>query len=619
MQAMILAAGLGRRLGQLTAHNTKAMVAVNGVMLIKRMLEQLDAWGFSRIVIVVGYERDKLISYIADLNIATPVEYVINPVADKTNNIYSLFLARHYLEMDDTLLLESDLIFDSHILNCIIDNPYPNLALVDKFENWMDGTVVVLDDDDNIKKFVPKNDFEFQEMDTYYKTVNIYKFSKEFSHTHYVPFLEAYCKAMGNNEYYEQVLKIIANLDTPAIKAIRLDRGLWYEIDDIQDLDIAESIFAPNDEILERMKRRYGGYWRYPHILDFCHLVNPYFPPSKLIAELKANFEKLINAYPSGMGVNSLLAAKYFGLSSDYVCVGNGATELINALLLVSSKMRMMEGKFGIALPSFEEYPNRLGQDRIVAFYSSSVSFSYSTADIKTFYEKREKENAEKIHTLILVNPDNPSGNFIDARGLADLIEWTKNKAIKLIVDESFVDFSYPAGGKSDSLLDEEILRSNKHLTVVRSLSQSFGVPGLRLGIAASGDSEVIERLRRDVSIWNINSFAEFFLQIFEKYRVEYKASTERLIYTRDIFVKKLKSISGIHVYPSHANYITVELQGPINARNFASRLLRDHGILVKDLSKKNGIEGLGFLRLSVRNVEDNDRLISAMRKVLGQ
>ncbi|MBR2613830.1 MAG: NTP transferase domain-containing protein, partial [Clostridia bacterium] len=107
MQAIILAAGMGRRLKELTQNNTKCMVKVNGVTLIERLLSQLEKYALSRIVIVVGYEGQKLVDYIATLGIKTPIQYVENPIYNKTNNIYSLALAKDYLCEQDTLLFES--------------------------------------------------------------------------------------------------------------------------------------------------------------------------------------------------------------------------------------------------------------------------------------------------------------------------------------------------------------------------------------------------------------------------------------------------------------------------------------------------------------------------------
>jgi len=295
MQAIILAAGMGKRLGELTKNNTKCLIKVNGVTLIDRMLKQLDNLGLNKIIIVIGYEGSSLKEYIKELNIQTSIQYVFNPIYEKTNNIYSLFLARDFLLEDDTILLESDLIFDDEVLTRIIHSHEKSLALVAKYENWMDGTVVTLDDENNIKRFIPSNQFSYLECSSYFKTVNIYKFSKEFSNTHYVPFLEAYSKALGTNEYYEQVLRVITLLDKPEIKALRLENEKWYEIDDIQDLDIAESVFANNSENLTKIQNRFGGYWRYSRLIDFCYLVNPYFTNQRLKDGIKSNFTILIS------------------------------------------------------------------------------------------------------------------------------------------------------------------------------------------------------------------------------------------------------------------------------------------------------------------------------------
>ena len=199
---------MGKRLGELTKFNTKCMIEVNGLTLIDRMLSNLSGLGLSRVVIVVGYERERLVNYIGHrYDDRLKIEYVVNPIYDRTNNIYSLALAKSQLQEDDTLLLESDLIFEQRMLHLLLDNSYPNLALVAKYETWMDGTMVRIDNDNRIVSFVPKNTFKYSDVPYYYKTCNIYKFSREYCADQYVPFLEAYCKAMGNNEYYEQVLE----------------------------------------------------------------------------------------------------------------------------------------------------------------------------------------------------------------------------------------------------------------------------------------------------------------------------------------------------------------------------------------------------------------------------
>ena len=126
MQAIILAAGMGKRLKDLTNDNTKCMIKVNGVTLIERMLKQLDELNLNQIVIVVGYQAQKLIEYISNLSIKTNIVYVTNDIYNRTNNIYSLYLAKEYLTKDDTLLLESDLIFEDKALERLVNDPYPS-------------------------------------------------------------------------------------------------------------------------------------------------------------------------------------------------------------------------------------------------------------------------------------------------------------------------------------------------------------------------------------------------------------------------------------------------------------------------------------------------------------
>lgn len=599
MQAMILAAGMGKRLKELTRNNTKCMVKVNGVSLIDRMLHQIQKRNVDRIVIVVGYEREKLKDYIATLGITIPIIYIDNPIYDKTNNIYSLSLASDYLCEDDTLLFESDLIFEDSVLDSLVRDPRSTLALVDKYEPWMDGTCVRLDEDDNIEAFIPGKKFKFDEIKDYYKTVNIYKFSRDFSRTHYVPFLDAYQKALGENEYYEQVLRVITMLDVPVIKAKRLNGQKWYEIDDIQDLDIATSIFTPDeDEKVALLQGRYGGYWRYPKLLDFCYLVNPYFPPQKMVDEIKANFDTLLRDYPSGMRVNSLLAAKNFSVHQENILVGNGAAELIKSL------MERISGKTGFIRPTFDEYPHRYDRAESVDFTPDNRDYSYTVDDLTDYFGDKGIQN------LVVVNPDNPSGNYIKKKDVLRLIDWCVEKKIRLILDESFADFS---DEENNTFIDQEILDKYPNLYVMKSISKSYGVPGLRLGVLASSDIDTIAFMKKDVAIWNINSFAEFYMQIEEKYKKDYAAALVKFRAERARFQNELAKIPGLRVIPSQANFVMVELEKKISPKELLKKLLTKHSLLIKELTTK--MNGRNYLRLAVRDKEDDDRLVAAMKE----
>lgn len=602
MQAIILAAGMGRRLGELTNNNTKCMLEVNGVRLIDRYLRQLSKYSLDRIVIVVGYEGQKLIDYIhanySDINI----EFVNNPIYDKTNNIYSLALAKDYLCADDTILMESDLIVEDGIIDKLLNHTDKDLALVAKYEQWMDGTMVRIDDNRRILQFIPKAGFRYEEADDYYKTVNIYKFSREFSSKQYIPFLEAYCKVMGNNEYYEQVLSVLTLLQNTTLRALPIGNEKWYEIDDVQDLDIASTLFSEDKNRFQLYHKRYGGFWRFPKLLDFCYLVNPFFPTKRMRDEIRNNFDTLLESYPSGMGVNSLLAGKYFGIKQDYVVVGNGAAELIKVVMEEHTN-----GRVGVIFPTFDEYPNRLKQEQIVQFIPTDSNFGYTADELMEYY------NDKQLSLLMLVNPDNPSGHFMPKADVLRLAAWCDKKDIKLLVDESFVDFTEEY--EKNSLLHNDILASNRNLMVMKSISKSYGVPGIRLGVFASSDTELIQRIKKEVSIWNINSFGEFYMQIYGKYENDYRKACRKFCEVREKFYEDLKQIDFLRVIPSQANYFLCEVTRKYTSAELCE-LLIEKDIIISNCGKKKHMDGRNLVRLAVRDEADNARLVEVLKSL---
>ena len=604
MQALMLAAGMGKRLGNYTKNATKCMVPVNGKTLIEYAIESLIYAGIKKFTMVVGYKKDVLKNFLKGKYPQIQIDFIDNDVYDSTNNIYSLYLARDVLSSDDTILLESDLIFDKEIIREIVSSPEKNLAVVSHFENWMDGTVTVLNEEKAIKRIVSKSDFDWNKIDSYYKTVNIYKFSKEFSKNIYMPFLGAYQTAYSKNEYYETVLKVISYLDGDILKAHLVDGSRWYEIDDPADLKIASTRFSSGKEHLESMYKTFGGYWRYPAMLDFCYLVNPYFPPKALVNEMKQMSDILLESYPSGDKQQSLLAGKIFGVLPEHIAVGNGAAELIASISELSS------GKVVVPFPTFNEYPNRFGNENTV-WLPANEDFSYSVEDIV----RSAEENSASY--VLLINPDNPSGHFFTKQEVIILAEQLSSKNVKLILDESFVDFAEPE--IRFTFIDEELISKHKNVIVIKSISKSYGVPGIRLGVLVSGDESLIEKIQKNTSIWNINSFAEFFLQIFDKYKKFYGSACDKIAEERGRFSSELSKIPGVKVYESQANYLLCKLSGEaekIGSLGLAEKLLDGYKILIKELSSKKGFEKGQFIRLAVRNCQDNDRLIFALKEI---
>lgn len=599
MKAIILAAGMGSRLKELTSNIPKCMIEVNGESLIKRLLKILIKYKVNDVVLVVGYKSEVLIDYISKLELDIKVTYIYNKEYNTTNNIYSLFLAKPEILKEDILLLESDLIFDEQVIEKLVSSPENNLAVVSPYEHWMDGTCVEIDEKKNITNFIFSNDFNFNFTDKLYKTVNIYKFSLDFMKS-YIILLETYLKIKDKKDYYETIFRYLIQIRPKELKALVLENEKWYEIDNKEDLEIAEGLFSFDEKKLKSFQKRYGGYWRYPEVIDFCYLVNPYFPTPKLIDEMKKVFHILLSEYPSGSAVNNLLAAKYFHLQENKVIVGNGAAELIK------ETMKMFKGNIGFISPTFEEYPNRYFLDKSVFFEPCNQGFSYTAQDIIDFFEK------ENIEILVLINPDNPSGNYLSGLEIHELLKWTKKKKINILIDESFLDFSEEEGV---SLLNDNLLDEYENLIVVKSISKSYGVPGLRLGILATSKKEFLESIKKNLPIWNINSFAEYYMQIFNKYEKEYKVSLKRIKDERKIFMKELSEIEYLKVFESQANYILIEILGNLEPNKLAEILLNDYNILIKSLSNKKGIKG-NFIRVAIRNREENNYCTRALKEI---
>lgn len=602
MQSIILAAGLGSRLGELTKECTKCMVKINGITLIERMLRQLDRYGMDRIIIVTGYKGDILKDYVQNLRINTPVVFVDNSDYRHTNNIYSLWLTREFLEEMDSLVLESDMIFEDRVIKKMLAVDNGCGTFVARPRPWMDGSIVKLDKDNNIVYFVDDEEVKRIDPSYYHKIVSIYKFKKRYVSEKYMTYLNEYVKKNKDNNLYESLLKVI-DLDVEKkIPAEILDEEQWYEINDIQDMDIAESMFADGNEKVRKYLQRYGGYWRYPAMRDFCYLVNPYFPNERFMNEMKSNFDVLVREYPSGMAVNSLLAGHFFGVRTENICVGNGTAELIKSL------MENISGNIGMVYPTFEEYPHRKKDVEVIPYYVVDKDFDYSVDDIMSYYEGKD------ISAIVLVNPDNPSGHFISKKDILRLEDWCRSKGRKLIVDESFIDFV--EDDEWHTLLDMEVLLNHPSLIVLKSISKSFGVAGLRLGVIATADTDLIAFMKKDVAIWNINSFAEYYLQIIEKYRDDYYEAMEKFKEVRRRYLDKLSKIKGFKVYPSQANYVMCHIENSVTSTELADILLNRYNVLIKNLASKEGLNKGNYVRLSVKSDEENDYIVNALMEI---
>jgi histidinol-phosphate/aromatic aminotransferase/cobyric acid decarboxylase-like protein len=457
----------------------------------------------------------------------------------------------------------------------------------------------VLDENGRIARLVGKTEFSPADRAHYFKTVNIYRFSRRFSREHLVPHLGRYIIEHGSAAFYEEVLQALIGTGEAPLTALDVGHRRWYEIDDAQDLDIAETLFAPDDERPGRLARRFGGYWRFSQVIDFAYLVSPFFPPPRLLDEMAADLHQLASGYPSGQDVQRFLISRLFGCQPRLVLVGNGASELIRALLAECS------GPLVVVRPTFEEYPRLVGPQQLIELPARGPNLDYGAADLLALCR------TARPAALVLVNPDNPSGHLLPPSELTSLVAELDQLGVRLVLDESFVDFI--DGSMDHTLLRDDVLARHRNLVVIRSLGKSYGVPGLRLGVLASADAELLRQVEARLPIWNVNSVAEAFLQRVAAYRAEYESACQQVVAERACLLAQLDGIPWLRPMPSAANFILCELAAGLSAQGLARYLLKEASILVKDCSGKPGLDAGQFVRLAVRDASDNARLIHAL------
>jgi histidinol-phosphate/aromatic aminotransferase/cobyric acid decarboxylase-like protein/choline kinase len=576
------------------------MLPVNGRPLGAYTLDSLAAAGVSRIVLVVGHGADEVREYVGTRFRGIPVEYVHNDVYARTNNIYSLLLAGDELKTDDSIVLESDVLVDPSIIADCVAARADNLAVVARYESWMDGTVALLGPSGAVSRLVPKEAFNLADRPHYYKTVNIYRFASGFSRNRLVPHLSRYVVEHGAGAFYEQVLEALIAMPDVRLAALHVGDRRWYEIDDTQDLEIAETLFASDDERPNLLTERFGGYWRFGQLVDFAYLSNPFFPPARLLEEIGADVAHLARAYPSGQLVQRKLMGRLFDCDPDLLLVGNGASELIRALIA-----ELDDARIGVVRPTFEEYPRWIAESQLAEFQSSGAVFRYAVDELLAFARE------QRLATLVLVNPDNPSGHFLPRNDVLTLLRRLEGLGTTLVLDESFVDFV--DGTLDHSLLCDDVLRQHQNLVIVRSLGKSHGIPGLRLGVLASADPSLRRRLEDRLPIWNVNSVAEAFLQRAPRYRAEYLAACAHVVTERAQLLAALARLEWLRPIPSAANFVLCELASGLSAQSVVRHLLSSASILVKDCSAKRGLGRGQFVRMAVHPAEDNARLLSAL------
>ncbi|MFO7888806.1 MAG: phosphocholine cytidylyltransferase family protein [bacterium] len=238
--AILLLAGRGSRLEELTENKPKCLVEVNNIPILHRMLDELAHLNIKKIILVVGYLHKQISDYVGNRWNDMKVEYVINKDWDKTNNVVSLYMGLENIETN-FLLLEGDIVVSEKALKNFND---VNLLALDKFRNYMDGTVVKLDDETRVEKFYLKSTpGRPDDLTGFYKTVNIYSFDKNEFFEYIKPRLNNIIDSNQVNAYYELAFAQAVDCGEILLKAVDFHHLKWAEIDDQKDLQYAEKLF----------------------------------------------------------------------------------------------------------------------------------------------------------------------------------------------------------------------------------------------------------------------------------------------------------------------------------------------------------------------------------------
>lgn len=582
MKAIILAAGYGRRMRPLSDHTHKALLKIGKDTILDRIVASLLHHELTDIVVVTGYRDESIREHLHAEFPDVDFTFIHNEDYASTNNIYSLALAFENTTIDsDVLLIECDLILDPSVIQKIIDTDRPNVALVDHYRHGMDGTVVTVDDEvitSVIPPHLQSKDFDFSDK---FKTLNIYRFSQEFAEKTFRRLLVHYARAIDNNCYYELILGILIYMQREVIHALVIDQeDCWAEVDDPNDLRTAAFVFE-KDRQLESLQESFGGFWNYD-VVDFAFIRNMHFPTGAILSEIKNNLPNLLHNYGSCQKILNEKMGYFLCCSHDYVQALNGASQIFPLLRYYFHRRAALT-----PAPSFGEY------DRVfpsAKHYSDEIGIDLDQV----------REQATAADVVVLVNPNNPTGTTISTNWIYEFAKQRPEKSV--VVDESFIEFS---GERSIVSCLEENPAPN--IIVVKSLSKSLGVPGIRLGYVYCQDPNFMTRVRDETPVWNLNSVAEYFLEMLLKHRPELDQSYARTIEDRESFSRLLRGTTTVgQVYPSGANFLLARLSGNRELANATARdLLRSRKTLVKDISHKFA-SGAGYLRLAVRTPEDH-------------
>lgn len=599
-RALILAAGLGQRMLPLTLDVPKCLVPVNGVPILFRSLRVLASAGVREAVIVVGHQAAQIRHRVGANFAGIDIEYVDAPSFDTTNNIRSLWDARRYCDRD-ILLLEGDIVFDRDVVMRLRQQVGSSMAVAGNNTNFS-GTVVRHDDNGIVTAFILGAEQDGRlNVDDAQKTVNIYLLRAGALRTKILPELCRHIDSGNVHAYYETVFRdLVADGSLADLVAVDVSSSRWCELDDHRDLEMAEFMFLDRERQFDRIQSLHGSYWRYG-VVDHSYLYNLHFPPPAMLDDLRDELPDVLANYPVGQLELGRLVAQWTGADPANIVVGNGAAELIKTL------GQHFIQRMTIPVPSFNEYENVLRPEQLDRVALDPVTFEL---DLDAFAESARRAGSD---VAVLVTPNNPTALSLERQAILNLARRLAEHECRLIVDESFIEFS--RAGRTASV--EGDVEAYPNLAVIKSMSKVFGIPGLRIGYLLTGDSRFAAAVRADLPIWNLNGMAESFLRRVGRYRSEFTASCEKVREDCQQLYRTLREVPGLAPLRPDANFVFCKITAPaLTGPALVRRLYIEHGILIKDCAAKTMPEAERYLRIASRTAPENQRLVAALSRL---
>jgi len=377
-------------------------------------------------------------------------------------------------------------------------------------------------------------------------------------------------------------------------------------------------------ERIKRLKKEAGSHspsaWTLAKLIpelrlkvDACFLSNPYATKLFLLHFQREvirprKLRALLELYPSQNRVIAAKLGRVLELPPDSIFVGNGAAEIIQAIL-----HRFTRDKIVVNLPTFSPY------------------YEFAQTDTQVVYNVLRKEDdfhfdcghyldlvhREKPDTVVLINPNNPDGGYIPHAVMCELLGELRFIP-NVIVDESFIHFACEGSDYSYRSVADLVSRF-RNLIVIKSMSKDFGVAGIRAGYAVMAP-ERVQTLLENGYLWNSSGLAEYFFDLYSRpdFQARYERERIRFIRSSRGFFRKLREMDEIRVYPTYANFALVELKNGLSAEELVCRLLVRRGIYTRTCDDKKGLESGKFVRIAARSRPENAYIVRSLRGLIG-